>query len=103
MSDQNDKSRQEALAMIRTIISEEMDVDEAEIRPQSSLREDLEMNEINLAQVIAGCEIEFDAEFEEEDIKDIRTVDDLAAYVTGYDKSESDEDSEGEDWFKEEE
>ena len=65
--------------MVATIIAEEMDLNPADISGDQTLMDDLDMNRDNIRQVLAGCEIEFDVQFEPEDYEDIRTVDDIVS------------------------
>jgi len=42
-----------------------------------SLEEDLDMDQNSILQVLMACEVEFNVEYEQEDIRQIKTVEDI--------------------------
>lgn len=72
------------LSVIREIIAEEMDISPDEITEEMSLEEDLEMDKTSILQVLMACEVEFGVEYEQEDIRDIRTVGDILASLSNW-------------------
>ncbi len=69
------------LAKLKWIIAEEMDMDPEDINEEQSLREDLEMDKLNILQVMMALEVDFGIELEMEDIEQIRTVGDALSFI----------------------
>ena len=72
----------EPFDVLKMIISEEMDIDPEEIKPEASFKEDLEMDQISFLQVLMALEVEFDLELDPTDIEQIKTVGDALAYIS---------------------
>ncbi len=67
---------------LKQIIAEEMDIDPEDINEEQSLREDLEMDQISVMQVMMAMEVDFDIELDPTDIEQIKTVGDCLSYIT---------------------
>ena len=65
------------LSIIQEIIAEEMDMNPQDISEEMSLEEDLDMDQNSILQVLMACEVEFNVEYEQEDIRQIKTVEDI--------------------------
>jgi len=65
------------LSIIQEIIAEEMDLNPQDISEEMSLEEDLDMDQNSILQVLMACEVEFNVEYEQEDIRQIKTVEDI--------------------------
>lgn len=65
------------LSIIQEIIAEEMDMNPQDITEEMSLDEDLDMDQNSILQVLMACEVEFNVEYEQEDIRQIKTVEDI--------------------------
>lgn len=65
------------LSIIQEIIAEEMDLNPQDITEEMSLDEDLDMDQNSILQVLMACEVEFNVEYEQEDIRQIKTVEDI--------------------------
>ena len=72
----------EPLAIIQEIIAEEMDISPQEVREDMNLKEDLEMDETSITQLLMACEAEFGVEYELQDMCQIQTVADVVNSVT---------------------
>ena len=72
----------EPLAIIQEIIAEEMDISPQEDREDMNLKEDLEMDETSITQLLMACEAEFGVEYELQDMWQIKTVEDVVNSVT---------------------
>ena len=68
---------------LKQIIAEEMDIDPEEINEEQSLRDDLEMDQISILQVMMAMEVDFDIELDPTDIEQIKTVGDCLSYISG--------------------
>ena len=67
----------EELSIIQEIIAEEMDLNPQDITEEMTLDEDLDMDQNSILQVLMACEVEFNVEYEQEDIRQIKTVEDI--------------------------
>lgn len=63
------------------IISDLMEIDESEIKLESNLSSDLNMESLDLVDLIVEFENEFDVEIKDQDIKNIQTVQDIVDYI----------------------
>ncbi len=72
------------LEKLKAILSEQFDVDESEITTETNLVEDLEADSLDLADLLASVEDEFDIDIESDyDIMgSIGTVGDIVKYIS---------------------
>jgi len=71
---------------VRKIIAEQLGVDEAEIKPETSFVEDLNADSLDLVELIMSLEEEFSKEgktieISDEDAEKIATVQDAVTYI----------------------
>jgi acyl carrier protein len=71
---------------VRKIIAEQLGVDEAEIKPETSFVDDLNADSLDLVELIMSLEEEFskegkNIEISDEDAEKIRTVEDAVNYI----------------------
>ncbi len=66
---------------IRDIVAEELGLDKDTIKPESSFREDLHADSLDLVELIMAFEEEFDCEITDEDAQEIQTVGDAVSYL----------------------
>ncbi len=66
---------------VSDIIVELLGVTEEEIKPESSFREDLEADSLDLVELIMAFEEEFEGEISDEDAQKITTVGEAVAYI----------------------
>ncbi|MGC9360246.1 MAG: acyl carrier protein [Anaerolineae bacterium] len=71
----------ETFERVRDIVAEELGLDKATIKAESSFREDLDADSLDLVELIMAFEEEFDCEIADEDAQEIRTVGDAVAYL----------------------
>lgn len=76
--------KQMVLEKLKSILSEQFDVEESEITLETDLFSDLEADSLDLADLLASVEDEFDIDIEaDEDIMDsINTVGDIVNYIS---------------------
>lgn len=67
---------------IKTKLLEYVDVDESELTPETEFLKDLRMNSYDIVSMIGEFEDEFGIEIDTEELVNIRTIDDLAKYIT---------------------
>ncbi|MFQ5854562.1 MAG: acyl carrier protein [Anaerolineae bacterium] len=71
----------EVFERVRAIIVEQLGVDESEVIPSASFREDLEADSLDLVELIMAFEEEFGGEISDEQAQEIQTVGEAVAYV----------------------
>jgi acyl carrier protein len=68
-------------AEIKKLLVEQMGLDAASITPDAKLIADLKLNSLELAEFILICEEEYGITIEDEDLRKLVTVKDIAAYA----------------------
>lgn len=63
------------------IIAEQLNVDEAEVRPEANFKDDLGADSLDLFELVMALEEEFDVEIPSEDLQSIATVGDVMEYL----------------------
>ncbi|MBQ1225880.1 MAG: acyl carrier protein [Clostridia bacterium] len=66
---------------VKTILVENLHVDESEITPSAELINDLGISSLELADLICLCEEEFDITIEDDDIHKFITVEEVVNYL----------------------
>ncbi len=69
------------LEKIRDIVSEQLDVDPKDIKPESAFVDDLGADSLDLTELIMAMEDEFELEIDDEEAQNLRTVDDAIKYI----------------------
>ena len=73
--------REEILAKIQEITADRLGVDESDVTPDASFREDLEADSLDLVELIMELEEQFGMEIPDEEAEKITTVDEAVEYV----------------------
>ncbi|MGA2448182.1 MAG: acyl carrier protein [Polyangiaceae bacterium] len=66
---------------VRRIIKEQLDVDEKDIKPESSFIDDLGADSLGLVELVLAFEEAFEIDIPDEDTEKIRTVKDATDYI----------------------
>lgn len=66
---------------IKTIISEEFDINENEITLNTSLFDELDIDSLDLVDLVMTLEDEFSVELPDEALADMKTVGDVVKYI----------------------
>ena len=66
---------------VRDVIAEQMSIPKAEITPETTFKDDLNADSLDVFQIISELETVFGMEFANEDAEKIKTVGDAAEYV----------------------
>ena len=69
---------------VKTIINEQLGVNEDEISMESNFLEDFGADSLELIDLIMALESEFDIEVPEDDIEEIETVGDVVSYLKNH-------------------
>lgn len=69
------------LEKVKAILSEQFDVEEDSITPDTNLTEDLEADSLDVVDLLMSIEDEFEIEVPDEEIENIKTVDQLVKYI----------------------
>jgi acyl carrier protein len=66
---------------IKAIISEQFDIDEDDITMETSFKEDLNADSLDLVELIMSLEDEFDLEVDDDKVENINTIGDVVNYI----------------------
>jgi acyl carrier protein len=77
-------SRQEVLERIRSHLSEEAGIDDAEIREDSRFKEDLEADSLDLIELVRALEDDYGIRIEEREAERIKTVGQAVDFVLSH-------------------
>jgi acyl carrier protein len=66
---------------VKRIIKEQLDVDEKDIKPESTFIEDLGADSLGLVELVLAFEEQFEIDIPDEDTEKIRTVQDAIDYI----------------------
>ena len=66
---------------IKTILSEQFDVEEDAITPETNIADDLGADSLDVVDMLMSLEDEFDVEIPDEEIERIRTVSELVTFI----------------------
>ena len=69
---------------IRKIVSENLGVEEKEITMETSFKEDLEADSLDLFEMVMAFEEAFEVEIPSEDLEQIQTVGDVVKYLEAH-------------------
>jgi len=68
-------------AEVKKIIKEQLDVDEADIKAESTFIDDLGADSLGLVELVLAFEEAFEIDIPDEDTEQIRTVQDAVDYI----------------------
>ena len=69
------------LNKIKEVVAEQLGVEIAELKPETSLKDDLNADSLDLFQIIMSLEEEFGIEIPTEDTESIATIGDIEKYI----------------------
>lgn len=73
-------------AEVKRIIKEQLDVDEKDIKPESTFIDDLGADSLGLVELVLAFEEQFEIDIPDEDTEKIRTVQDAVDYIQKHSK-----------------
>lgn len=68
---------------IKKIIAEQLNVEEDKITPESSLKDDLGADSLDLFELVMAVEEQFDTEIDTAELEKMNTIEDMMAYLKG--------------------
>ncbi len=69
------------LEKVKKLISEQLDVEEANIQESSSIADDLGADSLDVVDLVMAIEDEFSIEIPEDQVENIKTVGDIVKYI----------------------
>ncbi|MDD4113092.1 MAG: acyl carrier protein [Herbinix sp.] len=69
------------LSKVKEVVVEQLGVELSELKPETSLKDDLNADSLDLFQIIMSLEEEFGIEIPTEDTENINTIGDIEAYL----------------------
>ena len=73
---------EEIFEKVKTVIVEQLGIDEANVRMESSFLDDLGADSLDIVEFIMALEEEFGFEIPDEDVEKIVTVKDVVEYIS---------------------
>ncbi|TLS37334.1 acyl carrier protein [Pseudalkalibacillus caeni] len=74
----------DTLDRVKKIIVDRLGVDESEVTPEASFKEDLGADSLDVVELVMELEDEFDMEISDEDAEKIATVGDVINYINNH-------------------
>ncbi|WP_050698929.1 MULTISPECIES: acyl carrier protein [Eubacteriales] len=71
------------LEKVKAILSEQFDVEEDSITPETTIADDLGADSLDVVDLLMSIEDEFEIEIPDEEIDNIKTVGELVKYIEG--------------------
>lgn len=72
------------LEKVIKVVAESLGMDESEIKAESSFKDDLNADSLDLFEMVMALEEEFEVEIPTEDLEGIATVDDVVKYIESH-------------------
>ena len=69
------------LEKVREILCDQLDVEEEQVTLDASITDDLGADSLDVVDLVMSIEEEFDLEFPDEEVENIKTVGDIAKYI----------------------
>ena len=71
------------LEKLISIVAEQLHVDEADVKPETNFKNDLNADSLDLFEMIMALEDEYDVEIPTEDLESLTTVQAVVDYLSG--------------------
>jgi len=74
-------SEQEILAGLAEIVNEETGIDTADVQPEKSFTDDLDIDSLSMMTIVVNAEEKFGVRIPDDDVKNLSTVGDAVSYI----------------------
>lgn len=78
-----ERNMSDTLARVTKIIVDRLGVEESEVKPEASFKDDLGADSLDVVELVMELEDEFELEISDEDAEKIATVQDVVTYIEG--------------------
>ena len=75
-------TEQEILSNLADIVNEETGLDPAEVQPEKSFTEDLDIDSLSMMTIVVNAEEKFGVRIPDEEVKNLKTVQDAVSFIT---------------------
>lgn len=79
-----DMAEDDVLERVKKIVVDRLGVDEADVKPEASFKEDLDADSLDIVELVMELEDEFNLEISDEDAEKIQTVGDVITYIQSH-------------------
>lgn len=74
-------TREEITKQLADIVNDVAGVDQADVTPEKSFVDDLDVDSLSMVEIIYACEEAFNVAIPDEEAKNLHTVEDAIAYI----------------------
>ncbi|MFT8361691.1 MAG: acyl carrier protein [Sporolactobacillus sp.] len=74
----------DVLERVKKIVVDRLGVDEADVKPEASFKEDLDADSLDIVELVMELEDEFNLEISDEDAEKIQSVGDVITYIQSH-------------------
>ena len=74
-------SEQEILAGLAEIVNEETGIDTADVQPEKSFTDDLDIDSLSMMTIVVNAEEKVGVRIPDDDVKNLKTVGDAVSYI----------------------
>lgn len=74
----------DVLARVKKIVVDRLGVNEADVKPEASFKDDLDADSLDIVELVMELEDEFNLEISDEDAEKIQTVGDVVTYIENH-------------------
>ena len=74
-------SKEEILAGLAEIVNEETGLDPADVQPEKSFTDDLDIDSISMMTIVVNAEEKFDVKIPDDEVKNLKTVGDAVNFI----------------------
>ena len=76
-------SKEEILAGLAEIVNEETGLDTADVQPEKSFTDDLDIDSLSMMTIVTLAEEKFEVTIPDDEVKNLTTVGDAVSFISG--------------------